>query len=365
MRIVDVKAFAVRIPLVEEFRIALGASKFHEGVILKLLTDEDITGYGEAVPSSRITGETIETVMGLLSRIRKRIIGLDPLAYNETLEQIDKMVLGNPSAKAAIDIAIHDVVGKAYGVPLCRFLGHGSLNSFETSVTIGIMDKDSSVRKALSLVEKGISIIKVKIGLNPLEDIYRVKAIRKAVGDDIRIRLDANQGYTVKQAVRVLRSLEPLDIEFCEQPVHWRDLDGMREVRKMTEIPIMADESVHSPTDVIEIIKHDAADMVNIKLMKSGGIRNAIKIANICESAGLLCQIGCMSETRIAISAGLHLAIALDIIKFSDLDGYILLSEDFASGVSLRGTCNFISDKPGLGITVNTKILEKYVVARI
>ncbi len=331
MKIVDIKAYAIRIPLVEEFRIALGSSIYHEGVILEITTDEGIVGYGEGVPSRRITGETVETVMALISRLRKVIIGRDPLAYSEILDDLDKFMLGNPAAKAAIDIALHDVVAKSYGVSLRRLMGCGSKNSFRTSVTIGIMDTNRAVNKAVKYIEKGVEILKIKIGTDPHADIERVRAIRRAVGSDIELRLDANQGYTVKQAIRVLRMLEPIEIEFCEQPVHWRNLDGMREVRRKTEIPIMADESVHSIYDVIEIIKREAADMVNIKLMKSGGIRNAVKIANLCEAAGIQCQIGCMSETQIAISAGLNLALSLDIMIWTAIYYWrIILRAEYA-----------------------------------
>ncbi len=362
--ITGLRAYAIRVPLIEEFRIALGASVYYEGVIVEVSTDEGIVGYGEGVPSRRITGETTDSILSLISRFRRMLVGKDPLNYVELLERIDRAVLGNPAAKAAIDIAIFDIVAKKYGVPLRTFLGGGP-NSFETSVTIGIMDKETAVRKATRLVEDGVTILKIKIGLNPTEDIERVVAIRKAVGDDIRIRIDANQGYTVKQAIRVLRALENVDIEYCEQPVHWRDLSGMREVRRKTEIPIMADESVHGPRDALEVIKLDAADMINIKLMKSGGILGAIKIAHICEAAGVECQIGCMSETRIAISAGLHLAVSLDIIKYSDLDGYLFLSDSVANGLSFEKSKNKISDGCGLGINVDKKKLEKYLITKI
>ena len=365
MKITSIKAYVIRIPLTEEFRIALGASRFHEGVITEIHTDEGIIGYGEGVPSRRITGETLDSTASLISRVGETIVGRDPLDYRDIIHGVENSILGNTAAKASIDLALFDIVSKSHGLPLKAFLGKKSGNRFETSITIGIMDKKHAVEKAFKLVEMGARILKIKIGLDPSSDVERVLSIRKAVGEDIKIRLDANQGYTPKQAIRVLRRLENADIEFCEQPVHWRDLDGMRHVRVHTEIPIMADESVHSPRDVIDLIRHDAADMVNIKIMKAGGILNAIKIADICEAAGLVCQIGCMSETRIAIAAGLHLAIALDIIKYSDLDGYMLLKEDIASGVEFADSANIIGGDPGLGVHINRASLEKHSIKTI
>jgi len=364
MRITRIEAKAVRIPLVEEFRTSLGGSVYHEGIIVKLYTDEGIVGIGEGAPSARITGETVETILGVISRVKGLILGRDPLEFREIIEAIDRAILGNPAAKAALDIAIFDIVAKKYGVPLYRFLG-GSKNSFETSVTIGIMPKEKAVYKAQKLVEQGVRILKIKIGTDPVKDVELLRSIRQLVGDDIRVRIDANQGYTVKQAIRVLRSIENLEIEFCEQPVHWRDLDGMQEVKKHTEIPIMADESVHSPRDAIEIIKRDAADMINIKIMKAGGILNAIRIADICNAYGMRCQIGCMSETQISIAAGVSVAVVARSIEFSDLDGYLMLRENIASGLKFDGLRNILPIRPGLGVEINEGILSKYVVASV
>lgn len=364
LEINNLKAYAIRIPLIEEFKIALGASLYYEGIIVEVHTDEGIVGYGEGVPSRRITGETTLTILSVIENLKKYLLGRDPLEYEYLLSNIEKLIIHNTAAKAAIEIAIFDIVSKKYGVPLKDLLGGPkNINSFETSVTIGIMNKDSAVKKAVSLVERGVNILKVKIGTDPLGDIERLKSIRRAVGDDIRIRIDANQGYSAKQAIRVLRSVENLEIEYCEQPVYWRDISGMRAVRLNTEIPIMADESVHTVDDAINIIKNDAADMINIKIMKAGGIRNSIKIAHICEAAGIPCQIGCMSETRIAISAGVHLAISLNAIKYSDLDGYLFLSNDIATGIEFKNSKNYLSNTPGLGINVNKTLLKSFIIS--
>lgn len=364
LEISDLKVYAIRIPLIEEFKIALGVSLYYEGVIVEICTDEGFVGYGEGVPSRRITGETTSTILSVIENLKNYLLGKDPLEYEYLLSDIERMIIHNTAAKAAIEMAIFDIVSKKYGVPLKDLLGAPrNTNSFETSVTIGIMSKDSAVKKAVSLIERGVNILKIKIGTNPLEDIERLKAIRQAVGDDVRIRIDANQGYSVKQAIRVLRSVENLEIEYCEQPVYWKDLSGMRTVRLNTEIPIMADESVHTPDDAINVIKNEAADMINIKIMKTGGIRNSIKIAHICEAAGIPCQIGCMSETRIAISAGVHLAISLNAIKYSDLDGYLFLSNDIATGIEFKNSKNYLSNAPGLGVNINKTLVKSFMIS--
>ncbi|MEM2390554.1 MAG: dipeptide epimerase [Candidatus Korarchaeota archaeon] len=362
MEINKIEAYSFRIPLVEEFRIALGASVEHTGVIVKIYTDEGIIGLGEAAPSARITGETTETVLGVISKLKGLLLGACPLEYRRIIENIDNSIIGNPSAKAALDMAIFDIVAKKYNVPLYRLLG-ASENSFETSVTIGIMPHDRAIQKAQKYIEQGIRILKIKIGTNAPKDIELLKKIRQTVGDDIRIRIDANQGYTTKQAIRVLRAVEGLDIEFCEQPVHWRDIDGLREVRMHTEIPIMADESVHTPRDAIEVIKREAADMINIKIMKAGGILNALKIADICDVYGIKCQIGCMSETQIAIAAGVHVAVAARAIAFSDLDGYLFMKDQVALGIEFDGLKNTLPSKAGLGIELKEDTLKKYTIS--
>jgi len=364
LKITNLKTYVIKIPLVEEFKIALGTSLFYEGVIVEMHTDEGIIGYGEGVPSSRITGETTTTMLSVIAKLKKYLLNKDALEYDHLLSNIEKLIIHNTAAKAAIEIALFDAICKKYGISLKDFLGAPkNINSFETSITIGIMDKESAVKKARSLVENGAKILKIKIGTDPQGDIERLKAIRQAVGDDVRIRIDANQGYNVKQAIKVLKSIENLNIEYCEQPVHWKDVSGMRTVRLNTEIPIMADESVHSPKDAINIIKNDAADMMNIKIMKAGGLRNSIKIAHICEAAGIPCQIGCMSETQIAISAGAHLAVALSAIKYSDLDGYLFLSDSIATGVKFMDSKNYISNLPGLGIDINKTALKSYIIS--
>ena len=201
--------------------------------------------------------------------------------------------------------------------------------------------------------DERFKILKVKIGVDSKKDIARIKAIREAVGDEPRIRVDANEGYSVDTAIATLNELQQYDIEFVEQPVASDDLEGMANVRDAIEIPVMADESVREPQDVYNIIDYQAADMVNIKLMKAGGIHNGLKIASIAAEAGMVCQIGCFIETSIGIAAATHVALAVENIKFADLDGHLFLTQDLVGDFKLTNEgINKVSNEPGLGLNV-------------
>ena len=353
MKITEMKIYPISIPLEKPFKIALGTSYEYKGVLVKLETDQGIYGWGEAAPSDSITGETQGTVMAVLEeRIRQLIIGSEVLEVEELLNKVDGAVLHNPSAKAAIDIAIHDIIGKVSVLPIRNLIG-GHKEEIDTSLTIGIESKEESVKRAQELVEEGAKVIKVKIGLDWKEDVERVKAIRDVVGYDVRLRLDANQGYSVKEAINALSAMERYEIEFCEQPVHHSDILGMAKVRANIGIPIMADESVHSIRDAVRIIKEEAADMINIKLMKAGGIRAGMKIASIAEAAGMPCMVGCMVETKVGITAGTHLALGMKNVKYADLDGHIDLKHDVTKGgVMTKEGVNRLSRGAGLGLDV-------------
>jgi L-alanine-DL-glutamate epimerase-like enolase superfamily enzyme len=217
-------------------------------------------------------------------------------------------------------------------------------------------------RDALRAVEKGFKAVKVKVGVNPKEDIERIRMIREVLGNEIQLRIDANQGWTVEQAVEVLNKVEKFKIQFAEQPVPAEDLEGLVKVRKDSPIPIMADESVHSPEDAIRLIEAEAADFINIKLMKSGGILKGKKIADVTEAAGVPCMIGCMSESEVGIAAGAHLAAAVRNIRYADLDSDILLRDKLVvkGGVGIKNSMRTFSRQHGLGIKeLDNRLLGK------
>lgn len=351
--------YPVKIPMLRPFRIALGTIHDHETVLVRVQLSNGIQGWGEAAPELAITGETWRTALVILEHeIKPKVLGRDVLTYDEIWNDLDRGILGHTSAKAAFDIAIHDALARHAGVPLNGLLGRAK-DQLETTQTVGLENLQETVRQARELREQGVTRLKVKIGGDPTVDIERIRTIRQDLGNDLSLTVDANQGYSVRQAIRVLEKLERFEIDFCEQPVHWQDLDGLAEVRRNSPIPIMADESVHSPRDALEVVRRGAADMINIKLMKSGGICGARKVAAIAEAADMHCMVGCMIETKIGISAGCHFATAHRIVKYADLDGHTTLKTDpVRGGIEIQGSRETLLKGSGLAVDVDDSILR-------
>lgn len=345
----------------EPFRIAAGTTTEIHNVIVKIITDYDVIGWGEASPSKRVTGETAETVMKTIDKIAPKLVGKCPLRIEQDVEIMDSIVKENPAAKAAIDIALHDILGNTARKPLLRLMG-GYRTEVLTDLTISIKSPKEMAKDAKKATEKGFKAIKVKVGVSQTEDVERVRLIREAVGDNVQIRIDANEGWTPKQAIEALNKMEKFRIQFVEQPVPAENLRGLIEVRKNSPIPVMADESVHSPEDAFRLIQAEAIDLVNIKLMKSGGILKGRKIANVAEAAGIPCMIGCMGESGIGIAAGAHLAAAVKNIQYADLDSDLFQKEALVKegGTKVKNSMRIFPKLHGLGIEVlNEQLLGK------
>jgi len=359
IHIEKLETYPFKIPLVRPFRIALETQTDYEGVLVRVELSDGTDGWGEAAPDLAITGDTWRTALTILeNEIRPRAIGRDVFRFQDVWQEIDRAILGNPSAKAALDIAVHDALSKHVGLPLNRFLGRG-VDQLETTQTVGLEDLKETVREAKALRDSGVTRIKFKIGGEPRDDVERIRAVRDELGDDFQITVDANQGYSIRQAIYALKELDKFEIDFCEQPVHYRDLEGLAEVRRNSTIPIMADECVHSPRDALEVVKRRAADMINIKLMKSGGILAARRIAAIAESADMPCMVGCMIETKVGIAAGCHFAASERIVKFADLDSHTTLTVDpVKGGVDLKGSSERLMEGAGLGLSVDNAALQ-------
>jgi o-succinylbenzoate synthase len=356
-----IEVYPVTLAYKEPFRIAPGASTESKNVIVKIVTDYGVVGWGESSPSERVTGETAGTVIKTLDKIAPKLIGMCPLRIEQNVELMDSLVEGNPAAKAAIDIALHDILGKTARKPLFMLTG-GYRNEVLTDITLGIKSPKKMSKDAKKAVKKGFKALKVKVGVDPTEDVERIKMIRDAVGNKTQIRIDANQGWTPKQALEALNKMKKFNIQFAEQPVPAEDLKGLVEVRKNSPIPIMADESVHSPEDALHLIQAKAVDLINIKLMKSGGILKGRKIAAIAEAAGTPCMIGCMGESEIGIAAGAHLAAAVKNIQHADLDSDLLLKDKLVKkgGTKVKDSMRVFSRQYGLGIKeLNEQLLGK------
>ena len=353
MKITEVRLGKLSVPLRVPFKTALRTVNSVEDVIVELRTDTGAVGYGEAPPTGAVTGDTSGAIIGAIQdHIAKSILGRDVDDFEDLLQTVQKCIVKNTSAKAAVDIALWDLYGQLYGIPVYKLMG-GARKHIVTDITISVNDPEEMARDAVSAVERGYDCLKVKVGANPTLDVARLAAVRQAVGNDVCIRIDANQAWQPKEAVRILNQMQErgLALEFVEQPVKAQDLAGMKYVTERSYVPVLADESVFSPEDALKIMQMGAADMVNIKLMKCGGLYNALKIVSAAEVYGVECMIGCMLEAKISVNAAVELACAKKIITRIDLDGPVLCSEDPIIGGAVFNEKNItVSDGPGLGI---------------
>jgi len=353
MKIQDIKIGKINTALKQPYKVGKRFLTFSDEIVIKMTADTGEVGYGSAAPTPSITGETENSIIGAINYIKPEIIGLDIDNLEEIMKVIHGAIQGNNSAKAAIDVAIYDLLCKKYGVPLYKFLG-GYKTSLTTDITISNDTVEQMVRKSLEAVMDGYTYLKVKVGNNIDLDVERVKAVRKAVRKGTRIRVDANQGWRPKEAVSIIRKFEDmgLDIEFVEQPVIAWDIDGLKYVTDNVETQILADEAVFGPSDAFKIIERRAADLISIKLMKCGGINNAIKIYNMAENMGIRCMMGCMLESRIGITAAASFAASKSNMIKSDLDTMLFFEEDaIIGGANITGNKITINDSPGLGIS--------------
>ena len=362
MTIKKIEVYSAEIPLKTPFVISLGAITELNQIIVKVSDDDGNVGWGEAAASRRILGEDSGTVKSAIDLFAPQLVGEDPMRMERLIGLMDKTLYGNTAAKAALDIALHDLVGNLVGEPLWKYLGGAREGSVETDYTVTIDEPSVMAEKAKGLVERGFRTIKVKVGQDSEEDVLRLEKIREAVGEDVALRIDANQGWSRQEAVYALREMEDLDIQFAEQPIKAGDIDGLKFVRNKVSVPVMADETVHSPKDAVDVIKKDATDYINIKLMKAGGFWKAKKIAAIAEASEVKCMIGGMVGTDILGTAAVHLAGAIDNIVFRDLDMGTSISEPLIKkgGSKLEVNMRTLPEAPGLGIEeINEDLLEE------
>lgn len=354
MKITSIQIGEIFVPLVTPFKTALRTVENVEDIIIRINTDTDAVGYGEAPPTAVITGDTKGSIItAIRDFIAPAIIGMDVQELDTIMNRIHRSILKNTSAKACVDMAVYDLYAKSLGAPLYKVLG-GATDTVETDLTISVDDTPKMVADSLAAVAQGYRVLKVKVGKEGLKDVERIRAIREAVGPDIALRVDANQGWTPKDAVRIISRLEDLNlnIDLVEQPVGAHDLAGMQYVTQHTYTPILADESVFCAEDAIKIIQMGAADLINIKLMKTGGIYEALKICSIAEIYGVECMMGCMLESKISVSAAAHLTAAKSIITRADLDGPGLCKIDpYVGGPEFKANMIHMTQLPGIGIT--------------
>jgi L-alanine-DL-glutamate epimerase-like enolase superfamily enzyme len=353
MKITEITAEKINLELVKPFTIALGTITESDNILVSVETDEGITGYGEGAAVPFVTGETPEIILAAVFALREGLIGLDPRSIGHIHRVMDETLVGNGAAKAAIDIALYDVIGKHAETPLYKLLG-GHRSSVETDMTVGIDRPEIMAQTAAELVAQGFRQIKIKAGIRPEDDVEAVRLIRKAVGPDIRLKVDANQGWSAGDAMMTIASLAACGVDAVEQPVPAWDVEGLAAVRAKAPIKIMADESCFTPQDALRLVARGAVDMINIKLMKCGGLYPAMQINAIATAAGIPCMVGCMLESRLAIAAGAAFIASDPNIVYGDVDSF----RDFKENGIVSGGFDFdcpticLTEAPGLGVTV-------------
>ncbi len=363
MNIERIELYAYSIPM-KPFIISLGTLYEAKNILVKIFTEEGITGWGEGSPFPMIVGETQESDLALARDFSRLLLSKNALDVKGCMKLINDFVPNNPTVKSAFDMALYDVASQHAGIPLYKFL-KGEKKVLHTDHTVSIGTPAEMVDAALKLKARGVTILKLKVGSakKPAEDIDRVKAVRAAVGDEIPMRLDANQGWSRENAIEILNALQHEGIQFCEQPVKHYDYDGLKQISLAVTVPVMADESCFYSYHAKYIAENNICPHINIKLAKSGGILEAIEIANITRDNGITCMLGGMIESRLALTANAHFACAYEHIRFYDLDYCFNHHIDpVVNGVEVINACEIhLPDLPGIGATVDEAFLSKCV----
>lgn len=351
--------YKINIPLKEPFVISLGPIHAAENVVVVIRTNQGLTGFGESSPFMTINGESADTGLVVGKYFAQVLQGKNALDIAERIADMDRVIYGNYSIKSAFDMAFYDLASQAAGLPLFEYLGGSFKPDIYTDYTVSIGDPEKMAQDALRIKEEGYPAIKVKLGNNGATDIMRMQAIRKAVGPDIPLRIDANQGWGLEEALTTLKGLAPLDIQYCEEPVSRSLFMELPALRKQSPIPIMSDESCGTPDDADRLIRLQACDMLNIKLGKSGGIYKALKIVKSGEAANMHMQVGAFMESRLAMTAFAHFACCSPMIEHYDFDTALMFSEDpVDGGITYDRGHITLPQTPGIG----AKIEEKWLV---
>lgn len=361
MQIVRIELYKVQIPLVQPFVISLGPQYEAQNVFVRIIAEGGLEGWGECSPNLHINGESMDTCYFVGQYLARVLRGMDALDIAACTRAMNGVITRNESIKSAFDMALYDLAACHAQMPLFRFLGGSRNKPIATDMTVGLGNPSKMAAEALDYKKAGFPTIKVKLGTNITNDVARIKAIREAIGMDLPLRVDANQGWDVPVAIATLQALEPFDIEHCEEPIpKWKFMD-LSAVRKATRIKIMADESCFDQHDAERLARLKAVDYFNIKLGKSGGIYNAVQILKIAEEYNIKLQVGCFMESRLAITALVHFSYLSDLIVHFDLDAPLFLKEDPIEGgmVFKENGVVEIDDSPGLGARLKPDYCEK------
>ncbi|MFT5145170.1 MAG: L-alanine-DL-glutamate epimerase-like enolase superfamily enzyme [Rhodothermales bacterium] len=365
MNIVSVELIRAELPFHAPFRISISVAAATSNIFVRITTDTGHVGLGEASPSPAITGDTAETMLAAGRAYGAAMLGRDARDVLGAARMMKALINGHPTIRGGFDLALHDLASQAAGMPLYQYLG-GARRSFETDNTVGLDEPAVMAKTAAEFIADGFPAIKAKVGTGFADDVARVRAIRAAIGPGIPLRIDANQAWDVVTSIKVLKAVAEEDVEYCEQPVRRHDLPGLADIRSKVSIPIMADESVFDAADALALVRGRCCDFLNIKLSKSAGIAEAVRIAAVAEAAGLACMVGCMSETRLGLTAAAHFISAHPIVRFADLDSHVDHTVDpVTGGMTITDGMVHVPDGPGLGAGLTAEFVSGCTVERI
>ncbi|MEW9676314.1 dipeptide epimerase [Lentibacillus sp. L22] len=362
MKIKKVEIFGLTMNLIKPFIISYNHFDDMPVILVRMETEDGYFGWGESVPDPYVTGETWESTLEIINHeLAPLVIDDSPFNLNLIHQKMNERIFHVPAAKAAIDLALYDLVGNILSQPVYRLIGGKTHSHLDIPNVISILPPKKMAKEAAELLKKGIRHVKIKVGTDVETDIERIRQVSQVLPKKVKLRVDANQGWTVTEAVYVIEQTRDCRVEWYEQPTKAGDHKAMAEVRNATHVQIMADESIHDISDLIELNKYRGADFINIKLMKTGGIYPALKLASLAESLGLFCQVGSMVETAVGTMAGAHLSLSQYIIRSNEMVGPLMFKDDVGE-TEYRDSRIIVSDRSGFGLNVNEEFVRNKAV---
>lgn len=361
--ITKIEVTPIRIKLTEPFVISKGALTHAKNTVIKIYINEELYGVGECCPYRTIHGETQQGTVAAGRDLADMLVGMDATQIRKCIRAIDKNLAGNASIKGAFDMALYDLNAKLVGLPLYKYLQGDNDKIIHTDMTVSLLSEQDMAQKALKFQNDGFPVLKIKLGESPSRlDVSRIHTIRKAIGDDMPLRIDANQGWNYLTAQEVLNNIADYGIQHCEAPLPSGNFIDLVKLNSSSPIPIMGDESVFSHHDAYRMLAADCISLINIKLGKSGGICHAMKIASIAQAAGVYCQVGSFSETRVGITALTHFSMVWDNIIHYDLDSPLMQSEDpVMGGMTYHPDWHVtVTEDPGHGADFDPVFLKQF-----
>jgi L-alanine-DL-glutamate epimerase-like enolase superfamily enzyme len=350
VKISNIECIRLDLEMKTGYTIAYESIEAASNVLLKITTSDGLTGWGCAAPDMEITHETADEVIANINNLVIPLLqGQNPfqiIRFHETLKGQNPQMR---STLAMVNIALYDLMARKAKLPLYQLLG-GFRDKIQTSITIGIEPMEVTRSLAREFWQQGFRILKLKGGLDLEEDIEKIRKLREDFGSELVLRFDANQGYSVEQSVKFVERTKEAGIEILEQPTAYGNDEAMRKVVEGVDIPVMADESIRSLPDAYRLSKHNSIDMINIKIMKVGGLTEAQHINSVAKAAGMEVMVGCLDECALGISAGLHFALSRPNVEYADLDGHLDFIDDPTSGLfTIKNGWMYPDDKAGLG----------------